>query len=222
VGTWKHTSTYDHTTYTSTDITQLTLNADGTFIQLRDKVNSNDPDTHDYGALKGTYSVDAEGNITISETYYADNLSSFSIEGADWTPYDHPNEYKGPVLVIGNQLYTQAFLIAQGLVSGIVGTWGVEGMNKMWDSDANAYDQTYFKYELVFMNDGTVTRNRYESSTGTFGLPESSTGTYSYSNGTFTMQIDSETYTNKVTIYNNKYLIFGDETSATANAFIKQ
>lgn len=113
-------------------------------------------------------------------------------------------------------------MIAQGTVSGIVGTWAVKGMNKIWNNDTHNYDQTYYKIEYLFNNDGTVIRNIYESSDGTFGLPESDTGPYTYSNGTLTWTVNGTTYINKVTVYNNKYLVWGDATSPSANAYIKQ
>lgn len=212
--TWKKTYN-DDSTYTYT--TQYTFNSDGTFIELTDRVYS---DTHNYSADKDTYSVDAEGNVTFTYTDYADSIPSFSADGVTWTPEEHPNTYIWPVLVIGNQLYGDSFFIAQGSVSGIVGTWAIKGMNKMWSDDTKNYDQTYFKNEYIFNNDGTTIDNNYDSSDGTFGLPESDTGTYS--NDTLTWTVNGTTYINKVTVYNNKYLIFGDETSATAKAYIKQ
>jgi hypothetical protein len=222
LGTWKNTRTYNDNGSTETNITQYTFNADGTFIELSDRFYSDTPETHHYSADKGTYSVDAEGNVTITYTDYAYSIPSFSADGVTWTPFGHPNTYTWPALVIGNQLYEFQFYIAQGSVSGIVGTWAVKGVNKMWNYDTQNYDQKYNKYEIIFNNDGTVIRNIYKSSDGTFGLPESDTGTYTYSNGTLTMTINGTTYINKVTIYNNKYLISGDETSAIAYAYIKQ
>jgi hypothetical protein len=224
LGTWKNTRTYNNNGSTSTEtvITQYTFKADGTFIELTDKVYSDTPDTHNYSARKGTYSVDAEGNFTITYTDYADSIPSFSADGVTWIPEEHPYTFTGPALVIGNQLYLPGFLwIAQGSVSGIVGTWAIKGMNKMWNNDTQNYDQTYYKIEYLFNNDGTVKLNNYKSSDGTFGLPFSTiTGTYS--NGTLTMTINGSTSSNKVTVYNSKYLILGDETSVTAYAFIKQ
>jgi len=218
LGTWKKT----YNNGSTTNITQYTFNADGTFIELQDNVSSDTPDTHNYYALKGTFSVDAEGNFTITYTDYAYSIPSFSADGVTWTPEEHPYTFTGPALVIGNQLYGDAFLIAQGSVSSIVGTWAVKGMNKMWNNDTHNYDQTYYKIEYLFNNDGTVIRNYYKSYTGIFGLPESDTGTYTYSNGTLKITINGTPSSNKVTIYSNKYLIWGDETSATANALIKQ
>jgi hypothetical protein len=224
VGTWQRTATYNENGSIYTDTIQYTVNADGTVIELHDRVYSASSETHTYWAFKGTFSVDAEGNVTYTTTDSA-NLSSFSTDNASWTPYDHPNTSTWPALVIGNRLYVDSFLIAQGSVSGIVGTWTEIKISKTWDYTANAYVQKYDKTEVIFNNDGTVIQKSYESSDGTFDLPSSTiTATYTYSNDTLT---GKDSYGNiintiKVAIDSNKYLISGDGTSATANAFIKQ
>jgi len=220
LGTWKNTRTYNDNGSTETDNIQYTFNADGTFIEIHDEVYSDNQDKPKYFNFKGTYSVDAEGNVTFTYTE-----CTRSTDGVTWTPVGHSNTYIWPALVIGNQLYLDldSFFIAQGTVSGIVGTWAIKGINKTWNNGTQGYDQTYRKDEIIFNNDGTTIDNNYDSSDGTFGLPSfTTTYTYTYSNGTFTWTVNGTTYSAKVAIYNNKYLIFGDETSVTASAYIKQ
>jgi len=84
---------------------------------------------------------------------------------------------------------------------------------------------TYTKIVLTFNNDGTMNEKIYNSTTGNYGLPEIEyTLTYTYSNGSLQMKTPegqlSPVY--KVIIFQNKYLILGNETSATANAYFKQ
>jgi len=216
VGTWKKVRNDDNNVYT----TQYTFYSDGTFINLSDECLNG---THDYDADKGTYVVDSKGNVTFTCNYYANDLQSFSIpDDSQWVYDSTPYIYTLPALIIGDQLYLETFFIAQGAVSGIVGTWAVESMHP----DINNNDTpTYTKIVLTFNNDGTMNEKTYNSTTGNYGLPEIEyTLTYTYSNGSLQMKTPegqlSPVY--KVIIFQNKYLILGNETSATANAYFKQ
>lgn len=218
VGTWKQVRNFDDG---DVYITQYTFYSDGTFISLSDEYYSG---THDYDADKGSYVVDSKGNVTFTCNYDANDLQSFSIpDDSQWVYDSTPYIYTLPALIIGDQLYLETFFIAQGAVSGIVGTWAVESMHP----DINNNDTpTYTKIVLTFNNDGTENEEYYKSTTGTYGLSDSRSGTYSYSNGTLQLTYQDSEQTNiyniKVNIYQNKYLIFGNETSATANAYFKQ
>lgn len=124
---------------------------------------------------------------------------------------------------MGDQLYLNLDLdvyTAQGDVSGIVGTWTLELMLKF---EFTNYVTTYVKWEYIFSTDGAFTTKEYESNTGTYGLPKyTDSGTYTYSNGTLTMTVDEESQGSKAYIYNNKYLIIGDEKSYSVYAYVKQ
>jgi len=222
LGTWKTTRTYSDG---DTTVFQITFYADGTWLELRDSYDSSSG-SHGYSAYKGTYSLDTSGMLTRVETHSA-SLTQFALTGTE-TWWDTPANYieKAPILIIGNQLYMDpgSFLIAEGTPSGIVGTWSVTYVYPKYDnSTTGTYTPTYYKYVYIFSATGAFSVKIYESPTGVFGLPsEEITGTYTYSNGTLTMTRGSQSYTSKVTIYNGNILIFGDETSPSAAAYIKQ
>ncbi len=220
LGTWRREKTVE----TDTIITQCTFNADGTYIELHDYGASTSGDR--FYAFKGTYSVDSEGNVTLEDDYLGTNVTSLSIEAVEWVPIEHPNIMMFPFLIVGgNQLYNE-FFIADGPVTGIVGTWSLEYMDEYWSETDDGYLPYYAKEEYIFNQDGTLTFNSYESETGSFEEPpDTMIGTYTYSNDTLTMTFEDEeeeSDTFKIAIYNNKYLILGDETSTTAYAFLKQ
>ena len=225
VGTWEQKTYYDseHLSYYET---QYTFYDDGTYVVLEDDC---DEGGHDYYASKGTYSLDAEGNLTMTEQYFA-YPESFDVPATDdWTLVDHPETTTGPVLLIGNQLYFD-FMIAQGNVSDIVGEWISQWSEYGWDGTENKYETTYYKDVCKFNSDDTYEYAEYESNTEAFDPPPDTTetGTYIYADGTLTItpaNVDPEELPPppiKGTIYNNSYLIIGDETSAKAYAFLKQ
>ncbi|MCX7656567.1 MAG: lipocalin family protein [Treponemataceae bacterium] len=161
--------------------------------------------------------------LTRVETHSA-SLTQFALTGTE-TWRDSPANYikKDPILIIGNQLYIQTFMVAEGTPSGIVGTWSVTYVYPEDDSTTGTYTPTYYKHVYIFSANGEFSVKIYESTTGVFGLPsQEGAATYIYSNGTLTMTMGSQSYSYKVTIYNGNILIFGDETSPSAAAYIKQ
>ena len=223
VGTWQKSYTSTSNNITTTMITQYTFNADGTLLVL------NGNDQLSYTGAKGTYSVDAEGNVTVTATAM---VTSATLDPKGFKVSDLPSlmTYKIQVLPYEGKLFineptsaSMSFLIAQGPVSGIVGTWAGETMGYGMDDSGNMV-QMYYKAEAIFSNDGNITANNYTSTNGTsYQLTGSPlTAGYTYSNDTLTIIIDQATsQTYKVAIYNNK-VIQGNGTSVTANAYIKQ
>lgn len=220
LGTWKTTRTYSGG---GGRVSQITFNADGTWLELRDSYDSSSG-SHGYSAYKGTYSLDTSGMLTRVEKQSA-SLNQFALTGTE-TWWDSPANYikKDPILIIGNQLYIQTFMVAEGTPSGIVGTWSVTYVYPKYDnSTTGTYTPTYYKYVYIFSATGAFSVKIYESTTGVFGLPsQEGAATYIYSNGTLTMTMGSQSYSAKVTIYNGNILIFGDETSPSAYAYTKQ
>ncbi len=228
LGTWKQVDT---DSAGDQYITQYTFNSNGTFIELSSYTSSGSTYYH---ASKGNYSLNTtDGTLSMTTTHYGLNVQSFSAEGIEWIAEDYPDTETQSVLLIGDQLYWGDFIIAQGPISGIVGTWVKEANDIEWDYDQGKYVTDYYKYEWNFTNDEIFTYKKYSSTTGTYGLPVANkSGLYTYANGTLTLKINEnndsdyddagETSTVNVYIYNNKYLIAGSKTSATAYAFFKQ
>lgn len=222
VGTWKWIKPATTNSYGYTQ--QITYKTDGTFEYIFESDHGDG--TYTYSATKGTYSVDTQGYVSVTYTHEA-SPTSFSLEGVTWETIVPDDGFiqtqTQPVFVIGNQLYTDAFIVAQGTTSGIVGPWGVNFSQKIWDANTNAYVTTYYKWLFTLRADGTFIRQGYESNTDTFGLPSvEASGTYTYNNGTLTVTYEGQQpQTQKIALYKN-VIIFGDETSPSAHAYIKQ
>lgn len=224
VGTWAQQVTNISGDVTYAYTIQLTFYGDGTYVELRDNYSSSSG-LHSYEAVKGTYSLDAEGDLAMAEWYDAYPESFVVPAEGDWSLYEHSITRKRPVLIIENRLYINSFYKANGPVNGIVGEWISQDSDRFWNDLNSQYETTYYKSKIIFNSDDTYEYAEYESNTEAFDPPPDTTetGTYIYADGTLTITPDGEAQeTGKVTIYNNNYLIFGDETSATAYAYIKQ
>jgi hypothetical protein len=105
-----------------------------------------------------------------------------------------------------------------------VGTWSIEKSETDLDYLEGIYVTRYYKTVFTFETNGNISIQDYESTNpNDYGSPvEDFSATYTYSDGTLTITPSGETSeTGKVAVYSN-VLIIGDETSATAFAFIKQ
>lgn len=105
-----------------------------------------------------------------------------------------------------------------------MGTWSVEIEETNWDENTGTNVTTYGKVVFTFKENEDFSLTVY---TGTkpddYGDPvEEGSGTYTYGDGTLTVTpSEGEPSSVKVKLYEN-VLIFGDETSASAYAYIKQ
>ena len=240
VGTWEQVNNFGD----YTEMEQYIFYDDGTYVVLEDDCQYNSPNAfyphgfylHHYNAKKGTYSLDTKDNLTMTAKYHAEDIESFDVPvESDWIAYEYTETTTSPVLIImenqlyiGNNIYNGYIMIAQGNVSGIVGTWNLEQKITQWDVYYNdGYYTIYGKFVYKFNPDNTYKFEEYVGRTETYEAPyQIVTGTYAYDNETLTItpadgDQAGQSQSFKVIIYNN-YLIFGDETSATAYAYIKQ
>ena len=202
----------------------MTIAADGSYVSIESYVStpsgSSTPDSTYTAGSKGIISISSSG-MTMTKTYDAvSSLTPFTASTATWTPVvPNTSDTQPNAFIYGGKLYRYA-AVAQGSVSGIVGTW------EMASSGNDGTTTNYYKEDLTFSATGSLTDAAYQSTTSTFPASPSSTqtATYAVQNGILTETFTSPSASTSTIAYKiiGNYLVFGNATSSDANAYVKQ
>ncbi len=157
-----------------TESITFTFNADGTFLATQKEsveyISGFYPNSIAYGLKKGSYSISADGILTIN---LAGEAFTNSIEDPDkivWTATTSMESVS--YAIIGNALYPYVFSrVGDG--SGLVGTW--EGFSSSQDSlsDPIEYERT-----LIEITESTITKQNYYKDTDEWVLDDEETYAY--------------------------------------------
>jgi len=213
-GTWAETSPTTSQISSSTSsgtesrINSYTFAVDGTFSRFETIVltPSSGTASTSYYQDKGTYSIDGNTVNLVFNQYRTPTSASDSTTA--WSTSTQTSTLGLYTVLHDGKLYglQQQILVAQGSVSGLVGTWALV----RYDGD------TYYKYMYQFSQDSLVF-SVYSSTTTTFPTTASSTNTLSYTATASTLTADSHT------LY---YLRFADHLAmgedASAGVYTKQ